>query len=295
MMMNHPINIHLDHFDGPLSLLLYLIQKEEMRLDQLDLTKVTQKYLQYLKMMQELDFDVAGEFLYMAASLVLIKSRESISDDLSNAAHDLDQVQTESDLQTPEDLAKKLRRLQLFQQLGKKLWELPKRGHEVFLRKKLDRKKLLEQFIKPMDKHALVQEMIEFLKRDKRKFALVKRDRLSIKEKLLELKQKLKKDETQLWSQLKSLKKDIIDEVITFISLLELARLKKVSLMQIEARGEIYIEVLADLDSFDVNAADGFEEESPPAAFLENAVDTITENVVTQTKENQIEEINYGE
>lgn len=64
MLLDRTISVQLEQFDGPLSLLLYLIQKEEMSLETLDLTQVTKQYLDFLKYMQELDFDMA-ESIYI--------------------------------------------------------------------------------------------------------------------------------------------------------------------------------------------------------------------------------------
>jgi segregation and condensation protein A len=62
-------------FEGPLDLLLHLIRKHEVNIYDIPIALVTQQYLEYLELMQELDLDVAGEFLVMAATLIHIKSR----------------------------------------------------------------------------------------------------------------------------------------------------------------------------------------------------------------------------
>jgi segregation and condensation protein A len=67
--------VKLDVFEGPLDLLLYLIQKEEVDIYDIPIAKVTDQYLEYLELMQLLDLNIAGEFLVMAATLMHIKSR----------------------------------------------------------------------------------------------------------------------------------------------------------------------------------------------------------------------------
>ena len=67
--------VKLDAFEGPLDLLLYLIRKNEVNIYDIPITLITEQYLAYLEMMQELNLDVAGEFLVMAATLIHIKSR----------------------------------------------------------------------------------------------------------------------------------------------------------------------------------------------------------------------------
>jgi len=67
--------IRLLNFEGPLDLLLHLIKKNEVNVYDIPISLITQQYLDYLDLMQELNLDVAGEFLVMAATLIHIKSR----------------------------------------------------------------------------------------------------------------------------------------------------------------------------------------------------------------------------
>src|SRR5512146_3172581 len=67
--------IRLEEFEGPLDLLLYLIRKEEVSIYDIPIARITEQYLETLKLIQELNLDVAGEFLVMAATLLHIKSR----------------------------------------------------------------------------------------------------------------------------------------------------------------------------------------------------------------------------
>ncbi len=67
--------VRLEHFQGPLDLLLHLIKKHEVNIYDIPIALITQQYLDYLGLMEELDLDIAGEFLVMAATLIHIKSR----------------------------------------------------------------------------------------------------------------------------------------------------------------------------------------------------------------------------
>jgi segregation and condensation protein A len=67
--------VRLRQFEGPLDLLLYLIKKHQLNIYDIPIALVTRQYLDYLEVMQELDLDIAGEFLVMAATLIHIKSR----------------------------------------------------------------------------------------------------------------------------------------------------------------------------------------------------------------------------
>jgi segregation and condensation protein A len=67
--------LRLEHFEGPLDLLLHLIKKNEVSIYDIPIVLITQQYVEYIDLMQELNLDVAGEFLVMAATLIHIKSR----------------------------------------------------------------------------------------------------------------------------------------------------------------------------------------------------------------------------
>jgi segregation and condensation protein A len=256
------ILVRIDQFDGPLALLLHLIQREEVAIRDLDVNNITSQYLDYLQKMQDLNFDVAGEYLFMAATLLWLKSQTAVDEsDLNTlkftAGDDGIQITTRG------ELINRLEQLERYQRLGQRLWALPKKGHEIFVKPKVDRKAVENSILTPIDLQVLTATMMDLIRRERRKYTVVKRDRLSIKEKLIFLKENLKTGETTQFDTLLAQGEDasVIDKVITFISLLELARLKKLQVYQNEAMGTIYVEVKEDLSSFDVNTADGFEPE----------------------------------
>lgn len=74
--VQHPIySVKLDVFEGPLDLLLHLIKSEEMDIYDIQITQITDRYLEYVNLMEQLDLDVASDFLVMAATLLHIKSQ----------------------------------------------------------------------------------------------------------------------------------------------------------------------------------------------------------------------------
>ncbi|MBI4678403.1 MAG: segregation/condensation protein A [Elusimicrobia bacterium] len=73
--MNPAYEVHLEMFEGPLDLLLFLIRKDDLDIYNIPIAHITQEYLDYLELMKEINLDVAGEFLVMAATLLAIKSR----------------------------------------------------------------------------------------------------------------------------------------------------------------------------------------------------------------------------
>src|SRR5690606_33842817 len=149
-MIENNINVRLEHFDGPLGLLLHLIQKEEMSVRDLDLTRITAQYLDYLNKLQNLNFDIAGEYLYMAATLLHIKSQNCV--DEGEQDRKLLKNEDGEPMITKTQLIQKLEELQRFQKMGEKFWEkLPRRDEHIFVKPKVDRKAIQNSILSPMD------------------------------------------------------------------------------------------------------------------------------------------------
>ena len=282
-MLDTTIQVKTDNFDGPLGLLLMLVQKEEMSVKDLDLTKITSQYLGYLSEMRDLDFDVAGDYLYLAATLLLLKSKNCITEEEQDRLKDLGDGEGLSFTSSAE-LIRRLEELQHFQKMGEKLWGLEKRDEDVFVKPKVNRKAIVNSILTPMDLEKLTMAMMDFMFREKRKYTVVKRDRLSIKEKLVFLRNHLEVGQKTTLVDLIDTDggQDIENKVITFISILELARLQRLEVFQNEDLGSVYVDVVKSLDDFDVTQADGFEDEEELAekAISDEIANTIAENGV---------------
>ena len=73
--MSSPLNFHLEQYDGPLDLLLDLIRKQQIDIKDIPIATITSQYLEYMDKAREMDIDLGAEFVYMAATLIHIKSR----------------------------------------------------------------------------------------------------------------------------------------------------------------------------------------------------------------------------
>jgi segregation and condensation protein A len=105
-------NIHLDAFEGPLDLLLHLIKKNDLEINEIKIAEITAEYLSYLDLMKELNIDVAGEFLVMASTLMQIKAKFLLPSDSGKDADEED----------PFDLLKnRLFEYQKYKEVGKLL------------------------------------------------------------------------------------------------------------------------------------------------------------------------------
>src|SRR5271163_2710455 len=75
MVVASPLNFHLEQYDGPLDLLLDLIRKQEINIYDIPIAQITQQYLEYMQHATEMNVELSAEFVYMAATLIQIKSR----------------------------------------------------------------------------------------------------------------------------------------------------------------------------------------------------------------------------
>ena len=73
--MSSPLNFHLEHYDGPLDLLLDLIRKQEINIYDIPIARITAQYIEYMERAAELNIELSAEFVYMAATLIHIKSK----------------------------------------------------------------------------------------------------------------------------------------------------------------------------------------------------------------------------
>lgn len=87
--MATPYKINIPMYEGPLDLLLDLIKKQEMNIHDIQISKITSEYLDYLHKLEELNVDVSADFIYMAATLIYIKSKMLLPPDPLGAAEEL--------------------------------------------------------------------------------------------------------------------------------------------------------------------------------------------------------------
>ncbi len=96
--MESDYKVKLEIFEGPLDLLLYLIKRDELDIYEISLERITRQYLEYLQAFKELNIDVAGEFVVMAANLIYLKSRSLLPTDQQPPEEDAEEDDPRWDL-----------------------------------------------------------------------------------------------------------------------------------------------------------------------------------------------------
>jgi segregation and condensation protein A len=229
--------VQLEVFEGPLDLLLYLIKRDELDIYDIPIERITQQYMQYLEMMQMLDLNIAGEFLVMAATLMMIKSRMLLP------------VEERPELEAEEDdprwdLVRQLVEYKKFKDAADHLEELALQREDVFIREgeHVALGPEPEVALQDISIFDLITAFNDVLKRAKKEdMAEIFTDRYTVAEKVDFISEVLRRDKRAKLSELFSGMRHRYEMVCTFLALLELIRLKQLRAVQCGAFGEIEI------------------------------------------------------
>lgn len=239
------LNIQLPSFEGPLGLLLYLIRKEEMNIMDIKIHEITNQYLDYIKLMKELDIEVAGEFIAMAATLIHIKSRMLLPTYDENG----EIVETED---PRKELVQKLLEYRKYQEAAKLLYDRPLVGRDVWLRGVRETLQPKEEEIE-LEENALFSLISAYrkaLKGAQKRIHRVAAKTQSIASRILELKDRLVVGARRTMAELiTGTEERGRQTLITFLSLLELGKMGFVGLYQSETYADIWIDVKKNIET----------------------------------------------
>jgi len=252
--------VALDVFEGPLDLLLHLVKKHELSILDIPIAFVTEKYLEYLDAMAALDIDVAGEYLLMAATLCHIKSRELLPTPEPLEDEDVETGEDgEEEVDPRADLIRRLLEYQKYKEAAQQLGQQPVIGRNVW-----SRGAPLEDAVgdgvdpdaiaplAPFAVHKLIEAFDRVMRQAKLKVSHdVLIDRLSVSQKIAELTDRLETEGRFAFSSMFSFLRDGLprslaeikhEAVVTFLALLEMAKLRLIALSQPVLDDEIFIE-----------------------------------------------------
>jgi segregation and condensation protein A len=232
--------IHLERFEGPLALLLHLIRREEMDIFDINIHQITSQYLEFIKAMKNLDLENAGEFVAMAATLIQIKSKLLLPQ--YNESGEVDE-----DEDPRKELVSKLFEYQKYQDAAHRLNERPLVGRDLFLRgERLDlgSPDAGEILVEENALFALISSYRSTVRNMKKGVHFVADALLSISERILQIKDALVIGKIVGFFDLIDAreKKRSNQILVTFISLLELAKMGFISLFQADDQAEIRIQ-----------------------------------------------------
>lgn len=127
-------SVKIDVFEGPFDLLLHLVKVNEMDVYDIRIAEITGKYLEYIKEMEKMDLEVAGDFLVMAATLIQLKTRTLVPP-IEEDEEDEEEIDEEmADIRSAQDLMRRLIEYREFKELAVKLNEKEEEQLRLFYR-----------------------------------------------------------------------------------------------------------------------------------------------------------------
>jgi len=232
-------SIKLEGFEGPLDLLLHLIEKEEMDIYDIQISQITDRYLEYINLMEQLDLDVASEFLVMAATLLHIKSQSILPQLTPDAEYTLgDQAELVRQLLEYKRFKEAAQALDVYAERRTLLYSRsPKLHADLDGTREFEIKAtlfdLLSAFKNITDRAAEIEteEMYE----------TVEEETITVEDKIAFIDRQLTNEDQLLFEDLFPLSSSKLDRIVTFLAVLELIRIGKIVTVQTDHFESIYI------------------------------------------------------
>lgn len=233
-------NIKLENFEGPLDLLCHLVDKNKMEIDKVNITMITDQYIEYLNTMEKLNLEIASEFVVMLSTLVYLKSKNLLPKEVDNEEEITEEelIRRIIEYKKYKETVKVLR--EQYNQYSKRIYKLPEKIE--LPNRKLERnydiqdiiesyKNLIEKNESKKNKNAINIEKIAII------------ETVTVASKVKDIFRELIKKQNFIFSKLCANKKYTKLETVTaFSGVLELSRRNKIVTQQQENFGEIVIQ-----------------------------------------------------
>ena len=227
------LEVILEAFEGPLDLLLYLIRRQNLDILDINVSDITHQYVRYVEMMEAMHFELAAEYLVMAAMLAEIKSRMLLP--RSNEA--------EEDEEDPRaQLIRRLQEYERFKKAAEDIDELPRVGRDVYVAKAEAPDRNLTRPDPDVDMRELMLALSEVLRRaDMFESHHVEKEKLSTRERMAQVLDRLSGRQFVPFVSLFSLREGRLGVVVTFLAVMELIKEQLVEIVQNESFGAIHV------------------------------------------------------
>lgn len=273
--MNH-VNVEIDRFSGPLGLLLHLIRQEEMDIFDINIHQITKQYLESIKQIKKLNLENAGEFIAMAATLIQIKSKM-----LLPQYNEQGEIVEQEDPR--KDLVRRLLEYQMYQDAAQKLYRMPLLNRDVWARGEVEKIEVPEAGIELQEGNALYALIAAYrhaVKNMKKAVHKVASALQSISDRIWDMRERLIVGQQTRLSELVEInpqnnpdRKGIV--LITFLSLLEMAKIGLVKLFQSENFADIHVDTLKPIDRDIISNVENYEAAKNVGAVTEISVDDV--------------------
>ena len=230
------LEVLLEAFEGPLDFLLYLIRRHKFDIVDLPVNEITLQYMEYINLMQELNFELAAEYLVMAAMLAEIKSRLLLPKREAEQTEELD---------PRAELVRRLQEYEQFKLAATQLDAVPRQERDFFPTHAALADNFAPFVIEPdVSLAELVLALQDVFKRTKDfQHHQIQKEQLSTRERMSRILELLRQQPVLAFGQCFALQEGRQGVVVTFLAVLELVKEKLITLTQVESYGQIHLKL----------------------------------------------------
>ena len=227
------LKVFLEAFEGPLDFLLYLIKRQNLDIVNIPIAQITEQYMRYIDLMEDLQLDLAGEYLLMAAMLAEIKSRMLLP-------RPIDEYEDEDDPRA--ELVRRLQEYERYKQAAEDIDALPRYEREIFgtIVEFPDRKSNQQEPDVAMG--SLLRVFAEVLARaDMYTHHRIQREALSVRERMTMVLDKINADDFIDFKELFTVEEGRGGVIVALLAILELLKESLIEMVQSDINSPIYI------------------------------------------------------
>jgi segregation and condensation protein A len=231
------LEVILDAFEGPLDLLLYLIRRQNLDILDIPVAEITRQYVDYINVMRDLRFELAAEYLLMAAILAEIKSRMLLPRPVSEDGDEAD---------PRAELVRRLQEYERFKQAAEDIDALPRQDRDTTPVQAFVPDRAVVKLPPPVDLREMLLALHDVLKRAELFGGHhIRREALSVRQRMGEVLQRLDDGRFHRFESLFTAEEGRLGVLVTFLSLLELAKEQLLDIVQDAPLAPIYVKSLA--------------------------------------------------
>jgi len=229
----YALQVFLEAFEGPLDLLLYLIRRQNIDILNIPIAEITKQYVQYIEVMKELQLELAGEYLLMAAMLAEIKSRMLLP---------RPEVEEEDEADPRAELVRRLQEYERFKKAADDISELPRLERDVFVASVDAPERKVTTKMPDVSMKELLLAFHDVLQRAEMFSNLhLQREPLSVRQRMSEILSRIKAGEFTGFADLFDPEEGRMGVAVTFIAILELLRESVIEVVQSEQFAPLHV------------------------------------------------------
>ena len=229
----YALQVFLEAFEGPLDLLLYLIRRQNIDILDIPIAEITKQYVQYIEMMTEMQLELAGEYLLMAAMLAEIKSRMLLP---------RPEIEEDEEDDPRAELVRRLQEYERYKKATDNLSDLPRLERDVFVASAEAAKPKLAMKLPDVTLKELLLSFHDVLKRAEMFSNLhLQREPLSVRQRMSEILTRIKANTFTDFADLFDPEEGRMGVAVTFIALLELLRGSVIEVVQSEQFAPLHV------------------------------------------------------